>query len=196
MSGPSVDFQYISTMSSPLSSDRPPTGWYVVWTEARAEKAVAPRLDRLGYESWLPTFTATRQWSDRKKQVTLPLFPGYLFCRTGPGKWHDLLRVPGVLTLVKAGSAAAVLSDDYVEGIQRAIASPESAPEPFEEPPEFAPGDQVVVLEGPLTGLTGVVKQLQSRRVLVIWVELIGRGVACTIGTAKVARVPEGHAPV
>ena len=54
----------------------------------------------------------------------------------------------------------------------------------------------MVVLEGPLTGLTGVVKQLQSRRVLVIWVELIGRGVACTIGTAKVARVPEGHAPV
>jgi transcription antitermination factor NusG len=180
-------------MTSDSAPENPGSGWYVVWTEARAEKAVAPRLDRLGYESWLPIYTATRQWSDRKKQVTLPLFPGYLFCRTGPGKWHDLLRVPGVLTLVKAGSAAAVLTDDYVEGIKQAISSPDSAPEPFEEPPEFAPGDQVVVLEGPLAGLTGVVKQLQSRRVLVIWVELIGRGVACTIGTATVARVTESY---
>jgi transcription antitermination factor NusG len=116
-------------MTSDSATENPGSVWYVVWTEARAEKAVAPRLDRLGYASWLPTFTATRQWSDRKKQVTLPLFPGYLFCRTGPREWHDLLRVPGVLTLVKAGSPAAVLSDDYVEGIKRAVASPESAPE-------------------------------------------------------------------
>ena len=178
-------------MSTKQLPEAPPTGWYVVWTEARAEKAVAPRLDRLGYESWLPTYQAKRQWSDRTKLVTLPLFPGYLFCRTGPGKWHDLLRVPGVLTLVKAGSAAAVLSDAYVEGIQRAIGAPESAPEPFEEPEDtFEPGERVMVLEGPLSGMTGTVKQMQSRRVLVIWVELIGRGVACTIGTAKVARVP------
>jgi transcription antitermination factor NusG len=179
-------------MSPEFLRSRASAGWYVVWTEARAEKAVAPRLDRLGYESWLPTYITTRQWSDRKQRVTLPLFPGYLFCRTGPGKWHDLLRVPGVLTLVKAGSAAAVLTDDYVDGIKRAIMSPESAPEPIEEPHDFEPGDRVVVLDGPLAGLTGVVKQLQSRRVLVIWVELIGRGVACTIGTAKLKRVPEG----
>ena len=168
------------------------TGWYVVWTEARAEKAVAPRLDRLGYESWLPTYTTKRQWSDRMKSVTLPLFPGYLFCRTGPGKWHDLLRVPGVLTLVKAGREAAVLGDAYVAGLKAAIGAPGSAPEPVEVLPVFAPGDQVVVLDGPMAGLTGVVKEMQSRRVLVIWLELIGRGVACTIGTAHVARVPGG----
>jgi transcription antitermination factor NusG len=98
----------------------------------------------------------------------LPLFPGYLFCRTGAGQWHDLLRVPGVLTLVKAGSAAAVLTDAYVEGIKRAIASPESAPEPFEDPLDFESGDRVVVIEGPLAGLTGVVQHLRSRRMLAI----------------------------
>ena len=178
-------------MQPKIPPENPATGWYVVWTEARAEKAVAPRLDRLGYQSWLPTYQAKRQWSDRTKLVTLPLFPGYLFCRTGPGQWHDLLRVPGVLTLVKAGSAAAVLSDAYVEGIQRAIGAPDSAPEPFDDLPTYAPGDRVIVLEGPLAGMTGVVKQMQSRRVLVIWVELIGRGVACTLGAATVARVPE-----
>ncbi len=167
-------------------------GWYVVWTEARAEKAVAPRLDRMGYESWLPTYTTRRKWSDRYKAVTLPLFPGYLFCRTGPGQWHDLIRVPGVLTLVKAGSAAAIVTDAYIEGIKRAIAAPGSAPEPVEELPSYEPGEKVIVLEGPMAGMTGIVKEMQSRRVLVIWVELIGRGVACTLGAATVARVPEG----
>ncbi|MBU6367226.1 MAG: hypothetical protein KJT01_13520 [Gemmatimonadetes bacterium] len=178
-------------MESYPTPDRFNAGWYVVWTEARAEKAVAPRLDRMGYESWVPTYTTRRKWSDRYKAVTLPLFPGYIFCRTGPGRWHDLIRVPGVLTLIKDGPAAAILTDAYVEGIKRVIAAPGSDPEPVTELPAFEPGEKVVVLEGPMAGMTGIVKEMQSRRVLVIWVELIGRGVACTIGAAKVAKVPE-----
>lgn len=178
-------------MDSYRTPDRFNAGWYVVWTEARAEKAVAPRLDRMGYESWVPTYTTRRKWSDRYKAVTLPLFPGYIFCRTGPGRWHDLIRVPGVLTLVKEGMAAAILTDAYVEGIKRVIAAPGSDPEPVTELPAFEPGEKVIVLDGPMAGMTGVVKEMQSRRVLIIWVELIGRGVACTIGAASVARVPE-----
>lgn len=178
-------------MDSYRTPDRFNAGWYVVWTEARAEKAVAPRLDRMGYESWVPTYTTRRKWSDRYKAVTLPLFPGYIFCRTGPGRWHDLIRVPGVLTLVKEGLAAAILTDAYVDGIKRVIAAPGSDPEPVTELPAFEPGEKVIVLDGPMAGMTGVVKEMQSRRVLIIWVELIGRGVACTIGAASVARVPE-----
>jgi transcription antitermination factor NusG len=178
-------------MDSYRTPDRFNAGWYVVWTEARAEKAVAPRLDRMGHESWVPTYTTRRKWSDRYKAVTLPLFPGYIFCRTGPGRWHDLIRVPGVLTLVKEGMAAAILTDAYVEGIKRVIAAPGSDPEPVTELPAFEPGEKVIVLDGPMAGMTGVVKEMQSRRVLIIWVELIGRGVACTIGAASVARVPE-----
>jgi transcription antitermination factor NusG len=139
----------------------------------------------------VPTYTTRRKWSDRYKAVTLPLFPGYIFCRTGPGRWHDLIRVPGVLTLVKEGMAAAILTDAYVEGIKRVIAAPGSDPEPVTELPAFEPGEKVIVLDGPMAGMTGVVKEMQSRRVLIIWVELIGRGVACTIGAASVARVPE-----
>lgn len=178
-------------MDSYRTPDRFNAGWYVVWTEARAEKAVAPRLDRMGYESWVPTYTTRRKWSDRYKAVTLPLFPGYIFCRTGPGRWHDLIRVPGVLTLVKEGMAAAILTDAYVEGIKRVIAAPGSDPEPVTELPAFGPGEKVIVRDGPMAGMTGVVQEMQSRRVLIIWVELIGRGVACTIGAASVARVPE-----
>ncbi|MEI6739343.1 MAG: transcription termination/antitermination NusG family protein [Gemmatimonadaceae bacterium] len=163
--------------------------WYVIWTEARAEKLVASRLEAIGHAAWLPTYTARRKWSDRWKEVTLPLFPGYLFAQEGPWSWHELLRVPGVLTLVKVGSVPVLLTSEYIAQLQRAIATPEAQAEPVELPPDFSAGDEVVVLDGPLAGVRGVVRDMQSRRTLVIWIEAVGRGVACTIGAAAVRKV-------
>ena len=163
--------------------------WYVIWTEARAEKLVASRLEAIGHAAWLPTYTARRQWSDRWKAVTLPLFPGYLFAQEGPWSWHELLRVPGVLTLVKAGSVPVLLSSAYIAELQRAINTPDVQVEPLEDAPVFAPGDEVIVMDGPLAGVRGVVRDMQSRRTLVIWIEAIGRGVACTLGTAAVRKL-------
>src|SRR2546430_13551223 len=34
-----------------------------------------------GLECFLPLYKSIRRWSDRKKELEQPLFPGYLFCR-------------------------------------------------------------------------------------------------------------------
>jgi hypothetical protein len=44
----------------------------------------------------------------------------------------------------------------------------------------------VIVQEGPLKGVRGVVRERRSGRQLVIWVSEIGRGVAFTIGAVLV----------
>src|SRR5438094_3496928 len=88
--------------------------WVVVWTESRAEKQVESRLAASGIEAWLPKFVARRRWSDRWRDVVLPLFPGYLFARGGASQTGALLRTPGVLTLVKRGSQPELLSNDFV----------------------------------------------------------------------------------
>ena len=48
------------------------------------------------------------------------------------------------------------------------------------------PGDEVIVQEGVLRGVRGIVRERRSGRQLVIWVAEIGRGVAFTIGSALV----------
>jgi len=167
-------------------SAAPPDSWYVVWSEARAEKKVAQRLAALGYGVWLPTVTERRRWSDRWKQVTVPLFPGYLFACPGSDGYVPLLRTPGVLTLVKAGVAPAALDAAYVDRLKAVVANPSLAVEPVVEGHPYHVGDEVVVRDGPLAGWRGVVTELRGARKLLVWIESVGRGLLCTLGAAAV----------
>jgi transcription antitermination factor NusG len=160
-----------------------------VWTESRAEKKVAGRIAAQGMEHWLPTVTERRKWSDRWRDVVLPLFPGYLFAREEAGHLPKLLRTPGVITVVKAGGKAALLSDGFIASLRGAVESLGAEPVPVEETGEYLSGDEVVVRDGPLAGLRGVVQDVRNGRRLVVWVREIGRGVAFTIGSALVCNL-------
>ena len=167
----------VSKTITPLAGS---AGWFVVWTHSRAEKQVASRIAAMGMEQWLPTVTERHQWSDRWKDVVLPLFPGYVFARGTAGELHRLLRTPGVMTIVKNGTRAAFLSDGFVSSLRRAINTPELEPTAVSERC-YGVEDEVVIREGPLAGLRGVVKEIRNGRRLVVWVGEIGRGVAFTL---------------
>src|SRR5688572_19506459 len=96
-------------------------GWLVVWTESRAERKVASRIGTLGLDTWVPQLRERHRWSDRWREVVVPLFPGYLFARCEQARVHRLLRTPGVLTVVKSGDRPARLSDDFVSSLRVAL---------------------------------------------------------------------------
>lgn len=160
--------------------------WFVVWAESRAEKKVEQRLAALGLTPWVPTFKERRRWSDRWRVVEFPLFPGYLFARATSGDWSKVLRTPGVLTVVKNGERPAMLTDGFVARLREAIERNPVPPEPVTEIPDYQPGDEVIVQEGALKGVSGIVRERRGARQLVIWVAEIGRGVAFTIGQTLV----------
>jgi transcription termination/antitermination protein NusG len=151
------------------------------------EKKVASRIAAQGLEPWVPTVVERHRWSDRWRNVVLPLFPGYLFARSSIADLHRLLRTPGVLTVVKAGSKPALLSDNFVHSLRQAIECSGLEAQPVALPHEYRVDDEIVVQEGPLAGLRGVVRQLRGARHLVVWVAAIGRGVAFTIGATLVS---------
>lgn len=163
-----------------------PDGWFVVWTEARAEKRVESRMAAIGLEPWLPTVTERRRWSDRWKEVVLPMFPGYLFARGGLSQLHSVLRTPGVVTVVKDGGRPAYLADAFITSLRSAIEASGVPAAPVREQVWYEVDDEVIVQDGPLAGLRGVVQQIRGGRRLVVWIEQIGRGVAFTIGSAFV----------
>jgi transcription termination/antitermination protein NusG len=55
--------------------------WYAIQVQSALGSIACATLRGKGYEEYLPLFRARRRWSDRVKQLDLPLFPGYLFCR-------------------------------------------------------------------------------------------------------------------
>jgi transcription antitermination factor NusG len=169
------------------SHDAQPDSWFVIWTESRAEKKVEARIAALGLSPWLPTVKERRRWSDRWREVVSPLFPGYLFARARSVDWHKVLRTPGVLTVVKQEGRPALLADGFVTGLRDAIERNGASPEPLTEVIDYRQNDEVVIVqEGALRGMRGVVRKRRGGRQLVIWVAEIGRGVAFTIGSALV----------
>lgn len=163
--------------------------WFVIWTDSRAEKKVEERIAALGLTPWLPIVKERHRWSDRWREVECPLFPGYLFARATNAYWPQILRTPGVLTVVKEGGKPALLAGSFITSLRDAIEREGAAPEAVTERVEYTPGDEVVVQEGLLRGVRGIVREIRSKRQLVIWVAEIGRGVAFGIGTAMVKTV-------
>jgi len=55
------------------------TRWYAAYTNPRHEKHVAVQMDRKCIECFVPLYRSVRRWKDRRKELELPLFPGYVF---------------------------------------------------------------------------------------------------------------------
>ena len=163
-----------------------PDPWFVIWAESRAEKRVEKRLAEHGLFPWLPIVRERHRWSDRWQEVECPLFPGYLFARATDADWHRILRTPGVLTVLTERGKPALLADSVVTSLRDAIGREGVAPEAVTESVDYAPGDEVIVQEGALRGVRGIVRERRSGRQLVLWVAEIGRGVAFTIGSSLV----------
>lgn len=98
--------------------------------------------------------------------------------------------------MVKEGGKPALLADSFVTALRDLIGREGVEPEPVSDLLGLAPGDEVIVQEGVLSGVRGVVRELRGGRQLVIWVAEIGRGVAFTIGSALTKTVPRSTTEV
>lgn len=148
-------------MFYPASShDAQPESGSVIWAESRAEKKVEKQIAALGLSPWLP-IVQERHWSDRWREVECPLFPDYLFAWATNADWHhQILRTPGVLTVITERGKPALLANSFVTSLRDAIGRESAAPEAVTESVDCVPGDEVIVQEGVLRGLRGIVRAI------------------------------------
>lgn len=144
--------------------------WYAVYTKPRSEKKVAERLSGRGFEVYCPLIKTMRQWSDRKKKVQLPMFPGYAFVRVEEAKRPEILQDQGVLNFVFWLGKPAVVRENEIDAIREIAANGNEINiqnDPFEI------GQLVTIPEGPFKGMTGKVDKLDKRKIIVL-VEQLG----------------------
>lgn len=91
--------------------------WCVVYTKARNEKKVAQRLED-HFEVYCPLVSTVRQWSDRKKKVSEPLFRSYVFVRVSVQQHQDVLQTPGVVCFVYWLGKPAIVREEEIAAIQ------------------------------------------------------------------------------
>ena len=144
--------------------------WYAIYTKSRSEKKVTERLSDAGIEAYCPLIKTLRQWSDRKKKVQLPMFPGYVFVCVSEIERTLVLQDFGVLNFVFWLGKPAVIRENEIAAI-REIA--ENGEEINISSEAFEVGRMVKIPEGPFKGMTGTVDKLDKRKVIVL-VEQLG----------------------
>jgi transcription antitermination factor NusG len=154
----------------------------------RQERFVAEALQGKGIEVFLPTGKIRRQWSDRTKEVSAALFPGYLFSRINLENRLPVMMTPGVFQIVGNGQRPISVDAKDLKAIQRVIHSGL----PNEPHPYLEVGNRVEIGSGPLTGLHGIVSGFRSRQRLIVSVSLLQRSVAVELQLATLMRSEQG----
>jgi transcription antitermination factor NusG len=153
--------------------------WFALQVARRQEFQVAKQLRKRGYEEYVPATTEKRAWSDRTKQVSLPLFPGYAFCRVDPStRLLPILTTPGVMRFVCCGNSPTPIDNHEIESIRTAVASGGM----LWRYPGLANGERVELTGGPLAGCLGKIERVDDKGwVLVVSISLLNRSVAVEI---------------
>jgi transcription antitermination factor NusG len=148
--------------------------WFAIKIKPRFERHVLLLLQNKGYETFLPLYQCRRQWTHRAKTLSLPLFPGYIFCRFDIRNRLPLLMTPGVFNVVGTGKTPVPVGTDEITAIERVIKSGVSV-HPW---PSLGVGQKVQIEYGPLRGLDGVILAVKRHYRLVISVTLLQRSIA------------------
>jgi len=151
--------------------------WFALEIRARHEKFVAAALFGKGFEVFLPLYLCKRRWSDRIKEIELPLLPGYLFCRFDPQNRLPILVTPGVRQVVGTAKTPVPVDESEIAALQSIVVSRlQARPWPF-----LQVGQRVRIEQGPLSGVEGILLDSQKRERLVVSVTLLQRSVAVEI---------------
>ena len=151
--------------------------WYAVRIKSRFEFVTSAALDERGYETFLPSYRSRRAWSDRMKEVEIPLFPGYLFCRFDAADPYRVLNSPGVVNVISVGTRPLPVDEQEVASIQKVCRSGrDTQPWPF-----LQVGRRVRVECGPLAGAEGIVLEVKSVCRIVVSLRLLHRSVSAEI---------------
>jgi transcription antitermination factor NusG len=152
--------------------------WFAVQTRYRFEKSVVAQLTQKNCEVYVPLRTERHGWSDRKKEITVPLFPGYAFVRIDQSREsrQAVLHTAGLLGFVSFGGTVVPVSPTQIEHLQLLL----QKKVPFSLHPFVQTGQRVRIRGGCLHGMEGLLLQKEKRK-LVISIESIQRSLAIEI---------------
>ena len=159
--------------------------WYAAYTHPRHEKKVAEQLEQRDIENFLPVYHSVRQWKDRRKELDLVLFPGYVFVHLSLSDRLRVLNLPGVIRFVTFNGQPAALPGDDLLALRNALAHGLRA----ENHPYLNVGRKVKVVRGPLFGAQGILQRVKTNARIVISIDAIMRAVSVEIDETDVVPV-------
>lgn len=126
----------------------------------------------MGYDTFLPLIESVRLWSDRKKKISTPLISSFVFVNSEQSKLFESLEAKGALGILKYIGQPAIIKDQEIENL-KILMHGSSAVSPIENV-DFEAGEDVLVTQGPFTGLVAKLLLVKGKQRIVVTVEALG----------------------
>lgn len=159
--------------------------WYAIVVRPQAERIVEAALAQKSYETFFPSISTERRWSDRIKRTETPLFPGYVFCRFDGESRLPIMTTPGVREIVGFGRQAAPIDDAEMSALRLVVTTGVRV----ESCGPLRRGDPVEVVTGPMRGLRGLLLENKGGCRVVVTVELLQRSVSTEMDRAWIRKL-------
>ncbi len=158
--------------------------WFALYTRPRFELKVEQSLKEMGLNTYLPTQKTLKEWCDRKKWITEPLFKSYCFVQIQPEKYFLPLRAYGVVHYVWFEGKPAPIRDIEIEAIKMIC---ESNQQVEVVGYDFIKGQNIKIINGPLKGLEGEFIENKGKHNVLIRVDSINHGLLVSVSPKYIA---------
>jgi transcription antitermination factor NusG len=151
--------------------------WYALRVRSNFEDTVSAVLAQKSIHHFLPVYRVRHRWSDRVRDMALPLFPGYLFCNIELSQQSPVLTTRGVVGIVSAGRNPIAVSAQEIAALRTMVESSV----PVEPWPFLNVGQRVRIRFGPLAGMDGILVKVKNAVRVVVSISLLGRSAAAEV---------------
>ena len=151
--------------------------WYALYTVVRHEKVVNTTLEKKNIDSFLPMRKVVNRWKDRKKEIQIPLFPGYLFIHATRDEIYTSLNTRSVVRVLGNSNGPTSIPNLQIEELKKILENDMV----FNTHSLITLGKEVIVKQGPLEGFKGKVIEKRGSYKLILSLDLIKRSVLVEI---------------
>ena len=155
--------------------------WYAIYTRSRFEKRIYTVLQEKGVEAYLPLVKSWRVWSDRRKQIEVPLLNSYLFVCIHAGDYEthmNVLNTTGVVRFVSFEGKAVAIPEQQIMTLKRLSTEGINMQCMEASPP---PGTPVTIEMGPLKGLTGEIVYSGNKKKVIIRIDSLDKCITVNV---------------
>lgn len=172
-----------------MGSQQSSIKWYALHTRSRFEQKVYDGLCGKSMEAFLPRIQVMSRRKDRRKKILVPLLPGYVFVRSLllPEAYHQIIQTVGVVRMISFKGQPVPADDREISSLMVLDGTDRTV----QNRAYMQKGERVMIMEGPLMGLTGFYLRHKGKTdKVVVSVELLQRSLEIEIEDWALEKLP------
>lgn len=159
--------------------------WFALYTKPRHEFKAQIQIESENIECYLPTITRLKQWSDRKKKVTEPLFRGYIFIEANEKERLRAVEFNSIVKTIFFDGKPSIIPDYQINNLKNLLSNTNKVKVYH----EIIKGDSIKITEGPFKGVEGIVFSVSKDDVmLAVNIELLRMSAVVKLPAADVRK--------